>query len=272
MSRRLLWIPIFIVAAVVGAAVFIAAVFGIVGIVDSGRERKPSPTQPHPDAFTPEEVSVVASAQKDGTLAVTATLVFDAPKGSDDPLYWYLGAARIGWETSERHAQYVVVPTATDVEGVVLADDGAGEALTVEKDDSKVDDPLRDDVVYRFVPKGEWTEGRHAVEISYVLEGVHVEVGGSDLMVLPLQFVTGPYRAVNYRRADVGEGNTIQCMYDNRTFLLDDTCAALDGATGEPGSTVSWAADLTSSVEAIAFATPEVVTVDPEPVTRRERR
>lgn len=271
MSRRVLWIPIFIVAAVVGAAVFIAAVFGIVGIVDSGREHKPNPTQPHPDAFTPEEVSVAASAQKDGTLAVTATLVFDTPKGSDDPLYWYLGAARIGWESSERHAQYVVLPTATEVTGVVLTDDGAGEALTVEKDDSKVDDPLRDDVVYRFVPKNEWTEGRHAVEISYVLEGVHVEVGGTDLMVLPLQFVSGPNRAVNYRRADVGEGNTIQCMSNNITFKLDDTCAALEGASEDAESTVSWADDGTGSVDAIAFATPDVVTVDPEPVTRREK-
>ena len=96
-------------------------------------------------------------------------------------------------------------------------------------------------------------------------------VDGTDLMVLPLSFASGPNRAVSYRSVDVGEGNAISCMPDNVTFELDNECTGLRSrATRTSDSRIAWKHDLTGPVEAIAFATPGTVTAEPISVIRKE--
>ncbi|MCW4460000.1 DUF2207 domain-containing protein [Microbacterium sp. MPKO10] len=268
MSRR--WMPITLVALVCVA--LIAVVVMVVGMLVGRAGTSPHVERVSEAAFTPEEVTVTATANTDGTLAVTEKLVFDTPEGSTDPVSWYIGASRIGWETRDRHTQLIVLPTVSDVTGVVLTDDGPGDELTVDKDDSKVDDPMYDSVAYRFTAaEGEWSAGRHAVQVSYVLDDVHVRVDGADLMVLPLSFARGPHRTVSYRSIDVGDGNAISCMPDNMTFELNDECTRLQElATRTSESRIAWRDEPTGPVEAIAFAMPSTVTAEPISVIRKE--
>lgn len=268
MTRRL--IPIALVAVVCVALIVVAVM--VIGMLVGRAQTTPQVEQANIASVTPEEVTVTATAQPDGTLAVTETLVFDTPEGSSDPVSWYAGASRIGWESKARDAQLIVLPTVSDVAGVMLTDDGPGEPLAVQKDDSAVDDPMYDNVVYRFAPDGgEWAPGRHAVQISYLLDDVHVTVGGDDLMILPLTFAHGPDRAVSYRRVDVGEGNAPVCLMDNITFEPDADCSALTRRGGAVAdSQLSWEHDVSGPVEAIAFAAPAAVTAPPSDVIRKE--
>lgn len=230
-------------------------------------------------AITPEETHVTVRAQKDGTLKVTTQLVFDTPKGSEDPVTWQIGGTRIGWESSDRDTQYGVVPTVSDVEAHMMKNDSSGDLgdeLDVSHEEATTDaeKAFGDPEEYTLTAPGDgWSTGRHAVELTYTLDDVHVSVDDQDLLVLPLMFPQGPEKAVAYRSVDVGTGNKIMCLATNVVFDPEPGCEGFKKSGLSSGDhRLSWIESPGGVADAIAFEAPDSVTSDPEPVEEREAK
>ena len=189
MRRRL----IIVAGAIVLAMLLVAAV--VVGVILSRRDPDvPAAAGPSFAAgeLTPEESTVIATPQPDGTVQVEQKLVFDAGPGMDFPVTWYIGGTQIGWQSSAREPQYGVIPTISAVTAREVTAAGGTTDLAVSVDDSDIDDPFFDGHRYRLAAPGPWDAGRHAVMISYTLGDVWVQADDVRVLVLPLSFGSGP--------------------------------------------------------------------------------
>lgn len=225
-------------------------------------------------ALTPEEITVTVTPHTDGTLHVAERLIFDVQEGKGRPIFWSIGSESIGWERGVGDGQrYSVLPQVTDVSAQELstAEDSTKENpaevgdLIVARDDSDVEDPDYDDVSYEFTnpnPPNEtsqWTQGRHVVDLSYVLDDVYLNVGGHELFVLPLRFPHGSSEAESIRTISLDSGGPITCLSDSQRFDPGQGCSTTH--LGDDGQTMTWReGHKMGSLAAIGFEPPENMT------------
>jgi hypothetical protein len=258
-----------VIILVVGAAVLglVVTVVAVVGFILP--RLRPAP-EPHPTfapgELTPEESTVLARPQPDGTVRVEQVLIFDVVPGLEgDPAAWYLGGTRIGWKSAERTAQYGVIPKVVALEAreIPAAADPVPLKITAD-DDKNLKDPFFDGRHYRLIAPAPWSLGRHRVEFSYVLTDVWVVADGVRALVLPLQFARGPGNGQpqDLVRLRVRGAAGMQCPPTNVTFAERRKCG-YDQLTYRAG-------DL-DQVQAVAVPEPVGVTAEPVPVTEKSR-
>ena len=129
---------IVIVAVALGLAVSAGLLFGVI-LPRFERDPESGPTFA-PGELTPEESTVTAVPQPDGTVRVDQVLIFDIAPGLEDrPAIWYLDGIQIGWKSSERTAQYGVIPKgpATNVNFADRRPCGEGDRLTYHPHDAE---------------------------------------------------------------------------------------------------------------------------------------
>ena len=225
----------------------------------------------YPDgALTPQERTIVATPRPDGTLRVDMSLIFDAGPGTSEPVWWSIGGTRIGWESSERRAQYWVNPTVTEVAAQELTPDGAKIPLSVVVDDTGYHDPFLDAHVFRLTGPSAWSAGRHAIKISYLLGDVFVSTGGTPVLVLPLAFADGPgtfRQSLNVTRVRIAGADTLRCLATNINAADQRTCAS--ASAGSVAYNDNQVIDL--STEAVGLVSPAGLSVQPKPALERSR-
>jgi hypothetical protein len=214
--------------------------------------------------LTPEESTVVATPQPDGTVQVEQKLIFDAGPGMDYPVTWYIGGTQIGWQSSAREARYGVIPTISGVTAREITTTGGTVDLAVSVDDSGIDDPFFDGHRYRLAAPGPWAPGRHAVMISYTLGEVWVQADGVRILVVPLRFGSGPAnrQPADLVRLQVPGASALECPATNVDFADRRACGTGDRLVYHDGEL--------DQVEAVVVPDPAGVTAEPIPV--REKR
>ncbi len=211
-------------------------------------------------ALTPAETDVRAEPQADGSLRVEVDHVFDALAGSEEPVRWFVGPESLG-QGSDRAERYLLRPEVVDFRGQVVTAAGTGPELEVS-----FEPPTGESVFaagrYTLTAPGAWTPGRHAVRFSYLLRGVHVDLAGHDLVVLPFAFPAGPGRTPHYYRIQLEGGDGLLCLSPRVSLAegLPEPCA--EGDHGE------WIGKPDHDVSAVAIAAPSEVVAQPVPAER----
>ncbi len=251
-------------AVVLGLAVSAGLLFGVI-LPRFEREPDSGPTYA-PGELTPEESTVVAVPQPDGTVRVDQVLIFDIAPGLEDrPATWYLDGTQIGWKSSERTAQYGVIPEVVALEAREVPVADAPVPLKITVDESDYDDPFFDGRRYALVAPGPWSPGRHRVEFSYVLGDVWVEADGVRLLVLPLRFASGPGNGQpqDLVRLEVKDAGELQCPATNVNFSDRRTCG--------DGGRLTYRPYEVDQQEAVAVSDLPAITAEPIPVTEKAR-
>jgi len=257
--------------AVTTAAVVVAALLlsGVLTTPPGPPDSRPSPVAPlqfADGALLPQEVAVLASPQADGTLAVQEKVVFDTPIGSGTPLVRSLAGVRIGW-MGDRSAQYGVLPVIDSITAHELKKK-TSTPLVVTPDQTPITDPYLDARVFRVVPDGGWTKGRHVVTVSYQLRDVYVSAEGVTLMVLPLSFFGHPdssAQRLNVTRARVSKATALRCLADDVAFADQKSCPAKKGR-------LAYRDNGDDHLAAVAVVAPQGVTASPQPATVRKTK
>lgn len=276
-----------VIASALGVAAILVVIVIVTSVITRIPDMPPDRARLPQQALTPEEITVTVTPQADGTLHVGERLIFDAPEGAERPIRWSLGGESIGWPAGDGDVPlYAVMPKASEVSARELdtAEDSTKNdpaevaELNVTRDDSDVDDLFYDDVGYEFAnpnPPGEnvmWTQGRHVVDVSYVLDDVYLNVEGHELFVLPLRFPSGSNEAPSIRTVSLEAGGPIRCLPDNMEFAPDAECTGMDKHRfAEDGTRLTWQQDMTSSIGAIGFAAPDFMQAEPSPVYEHQR-
>ena len=251
-------------AVVLGLVVTVAALVGVV-LPRLRPESGPGPAFA-PGELTPEESTVVAVPQPDGTVRVDQVLIFDIAPGLEDrPATWYLDGTQIGWKSSERTAQYGVIPKVVALEAREVPVADAPVPLKITVDESDYDDPFFDGRRYALIAPGPWSPGRHRVEFSYVLGDVWVQVDGVRLLVLPLRFASGPGNGQpqDLVRLQVTGAGELLCPSTNVNFSDRRTCSDDGRLTYHPFEL--------DQREAVAVTDLTTITAEPIPVTEKAR-
>ena len=251
-------------AAVLGLVITVGVLIGVI-LPRLRPVPDPGPTYAYGE-LTPEESTVTAVPQPDGTVRVDQVLIFDVAPGLEGrPATWYLGGTRIGWKSTERTAQYGVIPkvVALQAREVPVAD--APVPLKITVDESDYEDPFFDGRRYQLIAPGPWVTGRHRVEFSYVLGDVWIEADGTRLLVLPLTFAGGPAdgQPADLVRLQVRGAGELQCPATNVNFSDRRACGDGDRLTYRPHRM--------DQLEAVAVPNPSGVTATPIPVTEKAR-
>lgn len=268
-----------IIASALGFAAVLMITVIVVAMIPGNPGPSPDRIRLPRQALTPEEISVTAAPQPDGTLQVSQRLIFDAPDGEDRPIRWHLGREPIGRSTSGgTTSDYNVLPRVSAIsarelstaEGSTKDDPAEVAELNVRRDDVDVSDLFADDVSYEFAnpnPPGEnimWDEGRHVIDVSYILDDVYLDVEGHELFVLPLRFPAGSSEARSIRTVSLKAGGPILCLPDNVSFDPNAECSALDEHRfGLDRSSLTWLDEVTGSINAIGFAAPDGMHSEP---------
>lgn len=261
--KRSVWI---VLGAVVVVAVVVVTLLlsGTVPnpIADPTKSPEPSPAEQFADGtLLPQERTVKAAVRPDGHLVVTETIVFDAADGSQAPLSWRIGGSRIGWFTNDRTQQYGVIPTVVSVAAQEIAPKTRVKTdIAVTQEQTEFEDPYSDTHAYRTLPAGGWTQGQHAVVLTYELSDVYLTVEGTTMAVLPLSFFSdtrSSRQSLNVTRVTVTGAEKLLCLADNRDFVEHEDCSGSTAALRYHGDAYS------ASVEAVAFVDPPDVTAAP---------
>ena len=250
-----------VVGAVVLGLVITVAV--LAGVVLPRLRRDPDPPPGYaPGELTPEESTVVARPQEDGTVRVVQLLTFDAGSGTDAPLTFFLGGVRLGYSDT---VEYAVLPQVRDVEADDETPGGSERPLRVEVEESANADPFDDGRRYRLFAPGGWSAGRHRVGFEFVLTDVWVEVEGERVLVLPLRFVSGPDtgQPADVVRLNVRGGTRLDCPDGDGVFAERRPCGDGDVLNYRP-------AELRSQ-QAVTVAGLGFVTAAPVRVAERAR-
>ena len=137
-------------AVVLGLAVSAGLLFGVI-LPRFERDPESGPTFA-PGELTPEESTVMAVPQPDGTVRVDQVLIFDIVPGLEDrPATWDLGGTRIGWKSADRTAQYGVIPEVVALEAREVPVADAPVPLKITVDESDYEDPFFDGRRYELI-------------------------------------------------------------------------------------------------------------------------
>lgn len=278
-----------IVGSGLGAiALTVVAVLVVIPLL-RGIGHTPSPTTRLPEeALSPEESDTEVGLRSDGTVTIRQRLSFELPADSDAPLYWRVDSSTLGRHSTEKKTRYAMLPKIEELTAVELSTaPGSTKSPPAEVGDMRVDSETvdvdgfaEDGHVLRFHPPEEsgtgeaWGEGHHVVEFNSVLSGVHLDVAGHDLIVLPLQLAGAPGVGGIDTTVRVAGAEALYCLPDNVEVELDSDC---HGGRVEVGDDevdtlrLKVAADSTGSIDAIAVKAPSKLTTPPARATELRR-
>ena len=251
-------------AAVLGLVVVAAVLFGVIlPRFQPGPESGPTFA---PGELTPEESTITAVPQPDGTVRVEQVLIFDIVPGLEDrPVTWYLDGTQIGWKSSEREAQYGVIPTVVALSAREVPVTDAPVELKITVDDSDYDDPFFDGRRYALIAPGPWSPGRHRIEFSYVLGDVWVEADGD-----PPAGAAAAVRQRSRQRPAAGSRPAPGPRGGGRCSARRPTSTSANA--GAAATATAWSTTPTTRPgEAVAVTEPSGVTAAPIPVTEKTR-
>lgn len=270
--------------AVSAVAVIVVGVL-VVGIVVRCVAPQPE-TQDLPDhALTPEETITEVAPRKDGTVAVRQRLVFEAPPEGEDSVGLWVGSGGLGRNPVNGN-RLAMMPVAEEVTGVELSTDArstrrkpqeAGELdVGIETTHEKDFDYPR--AHFSLRPKDSegratrWDEGRHVVEVDYVLDKVFLTVSGKEVIVLPLSVIGAPRATEATHTMIIDTDGPLACPANNVDFALTD-CAddfAQNDEGGTEGATrMTWREDNDFDHDVVVIDPPENMNARPiHPIER----
>jgi hypothetical protein len=251
------------------ALTVVAVLVGIPLLRSIGHTPSPS-TQLPGEALTPEESDTEVRIRPDGTVTIRQRLIFEVPADGDAPLYWRVDSSNLGRHATEERTRYALLPKVEELTAVELSTAPGSTKIS----------PAEDGHVFRFHPPEEsgtrdaWGEGRHVVEFNSVLSGVHLDVAGHDLIVLPLQLVGAPGVGSTATTVRVTGAEALYCLPDNVEVELDSDC---DGRRVEVDDDkedtlrITVGAGSTGNIEAIAVKAPSGLSAPPTRATELRR-
>lgn len=251
-------------AVVLGLVVTVGVLVGVI-LPRLRPEPETGPTFA-PGELTPEESTVVARPQPDGTVRVDQVLIFDIAPGLEDrPATWYLGGTRIGTKAADDTVRYGVIPRVIALEAREVPVDDAPVPLEITVDESDYDDPFTDGRRYALTAPGPWTPGRHRIEFTFVLGDTWVAADGVRLLVLPLRFASGPDtgQPADLVRLQINGAVRLECPDSSEGFADRLPCGNGDQLVYRPREL--------QSQEAVTVPDPGFITTPPIPVTEKAR-
>lgn len=257
---------------------------------------------PHPEtkslpehALTPQETITEVDPHRDGTVQIRQRLIFETPPEGGKPVGLWISDVGVGRDprTGNRLA---MMPKVSSLSAVELSTaDGSTQASpkTLGKLDIDVEESGRKgfdhpEVHLTFNPKDsdgevvQWSEGRHVVELEYVLDEVFITVAGEDFFAVPVPSIGNGQHTVKTHSLVIDIDGPVYCPADNVDFDLGDGCdaeafsrvddsgAISSGPAAEDGTHVVWRKSYTGNREVIAFAPPAGMTASPTPARERQ--
>lgn len=213
-----------------------------------------------PGVVTPQEATVTATPQPDGSLTVEQTLVFEATEETGDVVVMSSDGVDLGWISDDRPGRYWVNPTVSQVSA---ADVTSGEPsdLDVVVDERDREDPRTDGIYYKVAEDRDWEPGRHVIEIEFTLGDVWVDIDGTRAMVLPLDFFFshnhGDLDATVVRFTD----DALVCSAPNRTWSTQNLCT--DGKHGRFSGFLDTSGTTPRDLDGLVAVDPPGITAEP---------
>lgn len=262
-------------------------------------------TAPHPEpkslserALTPQETITEVAPHKDGTVQIRQRLIFETPPEDGKPVGPWISDAGVG-EDPRTDRRLAMMPKLSSLSAVELstADDSTRTSpKTLGKLDIAVDEERRQgfdhpSVHFTFSPQNsqdsqgaavQWSEGRHVIELEYVLDDVFITVAGEDFFAVPVPVVGNGQHTQTTHTLDIDTDGPVYCPADNVDFDLGDGCdaeafarvddsgAISSGDAAGDGIHVLWRESLPASHKVIAFTPPAGMTASPIPADERQ--
>ncbi|SMX86970.1 hypothetical protein [Brevibacterium linens] len=250
---------------------------------------------PHPEtkslpehALTPQETITEVAPRRDGTVQIRQRLIFETPPEGGKPVSLWISDVGVGRDprTGNRLAMMPKVSSLSAVE-LSTADDSTQDSpktlgeLNIDVDESEQKGFDHPAVHVEITPKDsdgevvQWSEGRHVVELEYVLDEVFVTVAGEDFFAVPVRALGNGQLAQKTHTLDIDTDGPVYCPADNVDFALGDGCDAEafarvdDADDSDSGGHVVWRESVADSHEIIAFAPPAGMTASPIPASER---
>ncbi len=257
---------------------------------------------PHPEtkslpehALTPQETITEVDPHRDGTVQIRQRLIFETPPEGGKPVGLWISDAGVG-EDPRTGNRLAMMPKVSSLSAVELSTaDGSTQASpkTVGELDIDVEESGRKgfdhpEVHFTFNPKDsdgevvQWSDGRHVVELEYVLDEVFITVAGEDFFAVPVPSIGNGQHTVKTHTLDIVTDGPVYCPADNVDFDLGDGCdaeafsrvddsgAINSGDAAEDGTHMVWRESLTDSHEIIAFTPLAGMTASPTPAEERQ--
>ena len=121
-----------------------------------------------------------------------------------------------------------------------------------------------------------WSEGRHVIELEYVLDEVFITAAGEEFFAVPVPVIGNGQHSQSTHTLDIDTDGPVFCPADNVDFDLGDGCDAAafarvdDGDGSETSAHVVWRETLTDSHDVIVFNPPAGMTAAPTPAYERQ--
>lgn len=228
--------------AVSAVAVIIVAVLVVASIIRYTVPRGQSQLLPE-TALTPVEILTEAAPSTDGTLTIRQRMSFETPPEGDDAVGLWISSAGLGRNPASG-SRLRMMPEASEVTGVELSTE---EGST--RDSPKTEGDLDIDVEtkreegfdypsadFSFRPQDAdgmpttWGEGRHVVELSYVLDKVFLTVEGEEFLVLPVPTLGAGRTTTTTHTLSIDTDGPLYCPVSNTDFDLMNDCTDNDFA------------------------------------------
>ena len=266
---------------------FTAVAVVVIGVIVTALVLRSGPPDPETEslsehALTPQETITEVAPQRDGTVQIRQRLIFETPPEGGIPVGLWISDAGVG-RNPQTGNRLAMMPKLSSLSAVELstADDSTRTAsktlgeLDIDVDEEREQGFDHPAVNFEFNPKdsdgktAQWSEGRHVIELEYVLDEVFITVAGEDVFALPIPVIGNGQHTQKTHTLNIDTDGPVHCPADNVDFELGDGCDAAafarvdDGEDSEAGARVVWRESLTDSHDVIAFTPPAGMTASP---------
>ena len=266
---------------------FTAVAVVVIGVIVTALVLRSAPPDPETErlsehALTPQESITEVAPQRDGTVQIRQRLIYETPPEGGKPVGLWISDAGVGRnpQTGNRLAMMPKLSSLSAVELSTADDSTRTSPKTLGELDIAVDEEREQgfdhpEAHFKFNPEdsdgktGQWSEGRHVIELEYVLDEVFITVAGEDVFAVPIPVIGNGQHTQKTHTLNIDTDGPVHCPADNVDFELGDGCDAAafarvdDGEDSEAGARVVWRESLTDSHDVIAFTPPAGMTASP---------
>lgn len=241
----------------------------------------PVPERLSEHALTPQETVTEVAPRTDGTVQIRQRLIIETPPadegqvGNGSVRLW-ITTAGLGEnpQTGKRMSMLPKISSLSAVELSTSADSTQASPKTLGELDIAVEEEKEPGFDYpeahfSFSPKdsdgeaGQWSEGRHVIELEYVFDNVFLTVAGEEFFAIPVPSIGNSYAALERNVLRIDTDGPVHCPADNVDFELGDACALGTTSTNDDSTEVVWRKSYTDSRKVFAFSPPSGTTVTP---------
>ncbi|SMX72461.1 hypothetical protein BI49514_00761 [Brevibacterium iodinum ATCC 49514] len=241
----------------------------------------PVPERLSEHALTPQETVTEVAPRTDGTVQIRQRLIIETPPadegqvGNGSVRLW-ITTAGLGKnpQTGKRMSMLPKISSLSAVELSTSADSTQASPKTLGELDIAVEEEKEPGFDYpeahfSFSPKdsdgeaGQWSEGRHVIELEYVFDNVFLTVAGEEFFAIPVPSIGNSYAALERNVLRIDTDGPVHCPADNVDFELGDACALGTTSTNDDSTEVVWRKSYTDSRKVFAFSPPSGTTVTP---------